>query len=64
MTMAYHEIPDPSDRAHLNADLVETGTETGFWDEHGSPAPWPDDIDDWRPVIDHQPNPDPAEPPF
>ena len=24
--------------------------ETGFWDEHGRPAPWPDDIDEWRPA--------------
>lgn len=44
------DLPDTDQRAALNAALAATGTETGFWDEHGIPAPWPDDIDDWRPV--------------
>jgi hypothetical protein len=35
----------PQYRARLAA-----GHETGFWDEHGHPAPWPDDIDEWRPT--------------
>lgn len=50
MNTARAAIPGPVERAALNAALRSTGTETGFWDEHGTPAPWPDDIDDWRPV--------------
>jgi hypothetical protein len=38
------EIPDPTTRQALNAALAATGTDTGFWDDHGRPAPWPDDI--------------------
>lgn len=43
-------VPDPVERTAINAALRTSGTESGFWDEHGTPAPWPDDIDDWRPV--------------
>ena len=25
--------------------LLAAGHDTGFWDEHGNPAPWPDDIE-------------------
>jgi hypothetical protein len=42
-------IPDPDARAALNAALLATGTETGFWDDQGRPATWSDDIDRWRP---------------
>lgn len=42
-------IPDPDERAALNAALHATGADTGFWDDHGRPAPWPDDIDQYRP---------------
>jgi hypothetical protein len=41
------EIPDPAQRQALNAALTTTGAETGFWDDHGRPAPWPDDIEQW-----------------
>jgi hypothetical protein len=41
------EIPDPAQRQALNAALATTRAETGFWDDHGRPAPWPDDIDQW-----------------
>ncbi len=27
--------------------LLAAGHETGWWDEHGRPAPWPEDF--WRP---------------
>jgi hypothetical protein len=40
-------FPGPAERAELNAALFATGTETGFWDDDGRPAPWPDDIDEW-----------------
>lgn len=49
MTRAHTTIPDRDTRAALNAALLTTGADTGFWDEHGRPAPWPDDIDQWRP---------------
>jgi hypothetical protein len=53
-------IPDPAERAARNAALLADNIETGFWDEHGRPAPWPDDIDQWRPEtgrpITDQPN--------
>jgi hypothetical protein len=33
--------------------ILAAGGETGWWDEHGVPAPWPDDFFDadteWRP---------------
>ena len=44
-------IPDPAHRAVLNAELLAGRDDSGFWDEHGRPAPWPDDIDEWRPCI-------------
>lgn len=44
------DVPDAHERARLNAALLATGAETGFWDDRGVPAPWPDDIDDWTPV--------------
>ncbi|SCE77486.1 hypothetical protein GA0074695_1008 [Micromonospora viridifaciens] len=43
------QIPDPADRQRLNAALHATGTDTGFFDDHGRPAPRPDDIDQWTP---------------
>jgi hypothetical protein len=43
-------IPDPDERDALNAALHKVGTPTGWWDDHGRPAPWPDDIDQYRPV--------------
>lgn len=45
---------DPAERARRNAGLLKHGPETGFWDEHGNPAPWPD--------VSHQPDPEPDQP--
>jgi hypothetical protein len=42
--------PDSAERAALNAALLAAGVETGFWDDRGRPAPWPDDIDEWTPA--------------
>jgi hypothetical protein len=43
--------------------ILAAGGETGWWDEHGVPAPWPDDFFDadtgWRPDTD---SPCPASP--
>ncbi len=57
-------IPDPQQRVALTAALHATGTETGFWDYHGRPAPWPDDIDDWRPAINAQITTEPGQQSF
>ena len=63
-TPHHRSIPGPRQRAALNAALHTTGAETGFWDDHGRPAPWPDDIDDWRPAT-HDPNtPEPSQQTF
>jgi hypothetical protein len=39
--------------------VLAAGDETGWWDEHGVPAPWPDDFFDadagWRPDADSRP---------
>ena len=44
--------------------LLAAGYDTGFWDEYGRPAPWPDDINECRPVT-RQPNTvNPGEEPF
>jgi hypothetical protein len=56
-------IPDPTEQATHNAALLHTGTETGFWDDHGRPAPWPDDIDECEPVTD-PPSHEPGQQPF
>jgi len=56
-------FPDPAERQRLNAALTTTGTDTGFWDDHGRPAPWPDDIDQWTPTSDPT-TPEPGQPPF
>jgi hypothetical protein len=50
------DFPDADERARLNAAFAATAAETGFWDDDGSPAPWPDDIEDWT-LETHQPDP-------
>jgi hypothetical protein len=57
-------IPDPDQRRALNTALHTTGTESGFWDEQGRPAPWPEDIDDWTPVTGEPATPEPGQQPF
>lgn len=56
-------IPDLAEREALNAALLADGTETGFWDSHGRPAPWPDDIDDWTAELANHAAPGPGHPP-
>ena len=48
---------------------LNAGHETGWWDEHGHPAPWPEDFLDpnngWRPGPGPLTTPfNPEEPPF
>ena len=57
-------IPGADERAALNAALVADGTETGWWDEHGRPAPWPDDIDQYKPAVGEPTSLGPGEEPF
>ena len=58
------DIPTRADREARNAALLATGTETGFWDDDGRPAPWPDDMDNWTPDIHGFSAPKPGQPPF
>jgi hypothetical protein len=57
---AHAWIPDSDARAALNAELLATGHDSGFWDDNGGPAPWPDDIEEWSPStrepVTHQPD--------
>jgi len=43
-----------SSQHHHDLALLTAGHDTGWWDEHGRPAPWPDDV--WLP--DGSINPD------
>jgi hypothetical protein len=58
------EIPAPAERAALNAALLADNVETGFWDDQGRPAPWPDDIDEWRPETGERTTRQPGQQPF
>lgn len=61
--MSYHDqIPGPAERAALNAALLNDHIESGWWDEQGRPAPWPDDIDEWRPFTADPVTPEPGQP--
>jgi hypothetical protein len=64
MTDPTNQIPDPTERATLNAALHATGTDTGFWDDHDRPAPWPDDINEWKPSTSQPLTHEPAQQPF
>jgi hypothetical protein len=57
-------VPGPAERARRNAALAATGAETGFWDDDGRPAPWPDDIDHWHPESGQPATRQPDEQPF
>ncbi len=57
-------IPDPEERAARNAALFTDNIETGFWDDQGRVAPWPDDIDEWTGITYEPCTPDPGQPPF
>lgn len=46
---SHPDVPTRAERQALNAALFTTAAETGFWDDNGRPAPWPEDIDQWTP---------------
>ncbi len=54
-------------REHDLATLA-AGDVTGWWDDHGQPAPWPDDFfdpdTDWRPATNITPDLATGEQPF
>lgn len=58
------DLPDTEERARLNTALLATGAESGFWDDHGRPAPWPDDIEDWTPSTGEPLTRNPQDPAF
>jgi hypothetical protein len=60
----HRAIPDHDARAALTAALHATGADTGFWDDHGRPAPWPDNIEEWRPSAGEPITYRPDEQPF
>jgi hypothetical protein len=64
MTPPQAWTPDPDQRAALNQQLHATSACTGFWDETGRPAPWPDDIEEWRPSSSEPFTTEPGEQPF
>jgi hypothetical protein len=56
---------------HSQADYLRAlaaGYETGWWDERGVPAPWPEELHEWPvapPItIDRSVTFDPSKPPF
>jgi hypothetical protein len=56
---------EPDDLTGLSdLELLALGHETGFWDDHGRPAPWPHDIDEWRTATHEPVSFQPGEPPF
>jgi hypothetical protein len=58
--------PGHTQAAYLRA--LATGDETGWWDHHGVPAPWPDnydtDTDTEQPTINDDPLQNGDQPPF
>jgi hypothetical protein len=45
--------PTNNTRHEQDLEILAAGGYTGWWDENGNPAPWPDDFSitntDWRP---------------
>ena len=45
----YSNVHGPGHTREEYLAALNAGHETGYWDEHGHPAPWPDDIEEWTP---------------
>ncbi|GAA2332772.1 hypothetical protein [Dactylosporangium salmoneum] len=58
------DIPTRAERQASNAALHTDHVETGFWEDDGRPAAWPDDIEDWTPGTYSPRTRDPGQPPF
>lgn len=62
------DLPGPGLSTQAYLDMLTAGHETGWWDEHGNPAPWPEDFLDpnsgWRPFTGGETTPPaPGQPP-
>ena len=57
-------VPDANERAARNATLHAHNIATGFWDDQGRVAPWPDNIDEWTCDTPEPHTPEPGQPPF
>lgn len=57
-------IPGPQERAARNAALFADNIETGFCDDQGRVAPWPDGIGEWTPDTSEPRTSEPRQPPF
>ena len=57
-------IPDPAEHAARNTALHAENVETGWCNDQGRPAPWPDDIDQWQPVTSDPTTGEPGQHPF
>jgi len=57
----------PKSQRERDLAILEAGDYTGWWDDHGRPAPWPDDFFDpdsgWQPA-GGETTPEPGQPPF
>jgi len=62
MTTSRFHLPGPGLTQAAYLELLTAGHETGWWDEHGNPAPWPEDFLDpdsgWHPAGGDDPTPD------
>ena len=62
MSIQFHPFAGISPAIDLA--LLHAGYETGWWDDDGRPAPWPDDINEWRPSTNERVTLQPGESPF
>lgn len=65
MTRPRPDWPGPGLTQQAYLELLAAGHETGWWDDHGNPAPWPEDFLDpdsgWQPAASNDPTyPDPT----
>jgi hypothetical protein len=59
------DLPDDDEAAAINADFAAGRIDyTGFFNDAGEPAPWPDDLDHWQPEKGEPVTIKPGEPPF
>ena len=61
-------MTEPTTQREHDLAILAAGGYTGWWDEHGQPAPFPDDFfepdTDWRPAINSPPSLTPGKHPF
>ena len=61
-------MTEPRTQREIDHALLAAGEETGWWNEHGVPAPFPDDFFDpdsgWAPAASPVAEPPDGESPF